>query len=328
MNSFSAVYPARGLDETRFVDIVSHEYNTIGHKVTPDPAHFLDRMQRITWHQDIPTGAAGVYTQNFVMQLAHGNVTVLLDGQGADELFAGYLGYVVYHLSDLRKRKPAQWISEQIAFMLGVWPRFNSALNLQEFGARVWHYLAVGRQPLNILNPELIVLAEQRQHERATPSLQGGDALNKHLYQSLVRDSIPGLLHYEDRNSMAYSIEARVPFLDHRMVEFALGVPAEMKVRGPETKVIMRRALRKVLPKEVAERKDKLGYPTPMGQWLRGPLYEPVNTYLHDTVFQRPWYNVKRLKELWQQHQNGQRNAEQIIYRVITAEQWYRNITV
>jgi asparagine synthase (glutamine-hydrolysing) len=261
------------------------------------------------------------------MQLAHGNVTVLLDGQGADEMFAGYLGHVVYHLSELRKRNPAQWVGEQIAFLLGVWPRFNAALNVREFGARVWHYLSAGRKPLDFLSPDLVGLAEKRLSERVPASLQGADGLNRHLYEALVRDSIPSLLHYEDRNSMAYSIEARVPFLDHRLVEFSMGIPSDMKVRGPETKVIMRKALKRVLPKEVVERKDKLGYPTPLGRWLRGPLRETVHAYLNDTVYQRPWYTVDRLKDLWNQHQREQRNADLIIYRVLTAEQWYADVT-
>jgi asparagine synthase (glutamine-hydrolysing) len=326
MNSFSAVYPVKGLDETRFVDIVSTQFNTIQHKITPDPDRFLERMQRITWHQDIPTAGASVYTQNFVMQLAHGNVTVLLDGQGADELFAGYLGHVVYHLSALRKHDPAQWFREQIAFTLGVWSHFNAALNMREFEARVSHYLRAGRQPVGFLTPEFEHLAEERQSGRVPASLKEADALNNHLYQALMRDSIPGLLHYEDRNSMAHGIEARVPFLDHRLVEFSLGIPANMKVQGVKTKVIMRKALRGVLPREVAERKDKLGYPTPLGQWLRGSLREPVNAYLHDTVFKRPWYNVERLKELWQQHQDRQRNVEHLFYRVLTADMWYSDL--
>ena len=104
------------MDESRYVDIVANRFQTIAHRITPDPQDFLDRMAQITWHQDIPTGSSGVYTQNFVMKLAHGNVTVLLDGQGADELLAGYLSYVVYHLNDLRKRDFGRWIGEQARF--------------------------------------------------------------------------------------------------------------------------------------------------------------------------------------------------------------------
>ena len=146
MNSFSAVYPVKGLDESRYVDIVANRFQTIAHRITPDPQDFLDRMAQITWHQDIPTGSSGVYTQNFVMKLAHGNVTVLLDGQGADELLAGYLSYVVYYLNDLRKRDFGRWIGEQAAFVGGVWGRFNASLSAREFAFRVREYLG-GTRP-------------------------------------------------------------------------------------------------------------------------------------------------------------------------------------
>ncbi|HVU14485.1 MAG TPA: asparagine synthase (glutamine-hydrolyzing), partial [Phototrophicaceae bacterium] len=320
MNSFSAVYPVKGLDESRYVDIVAQRYHTIEHRVTPDPTNFLDRLAKITWHQDIPTATSGVYTQNFVMQLAHGSVTVLLDGQGADELMAGYLSYVVYHLNDLRRRNFGKWVGEQAAFATGVWPRFNAQLNAREFAARVQQYFT-GNRPL--LQPQYAQAAQAREAEALPLEPKGIDSLNRHLYKALLRESIPALLHYEDRNSMAYGIEARVPFLDHRLVEFALAVPAEQKIQGADTKVFMRRALKDVLPPEVSNRKDKLGYPTPFGQWLRGPLRGEVNSFLNDRVFKREWYDQAAVRALWQAHLSEQRNAERTIYSLITADLWY-----
>jgi asparagine synthetase B (glutamine-hydrolysing) len=238
-------------------------------------------------------------------------------------MFAGYLGYVVYYLADLRKRNPRRWAREQLAFALEVWPRFNAALNWREFGFRVYKYLTAGRRPLSLLRPEFEAQAKQRQAELLPADLPGADALNRHLYKSLVRDSIPSLLHYEDRNSMAYSIEARVPFLDHRLVEFVMGVPGELKVRGPETKWFMRRALRGIVPDEVVDRKDKLGYPTPLAQWLRGPLRAEVEAYLHDKVLKRDWYDPALVRQIWQHHTAGLRSLDWMVYRMITAEQWF-----
>jgi asparagine synthase (glutamine-hydrolysing) len=251
-------------------------------------------------------------------------VTVLLDGQGADELMAGYRSYVVYHLNDLRRRNPGRWVSEQAAFAAGVWPRFNAALNFREFAFRVRDHLVGSR---SVLNDQVISAAKQREAEGMPLEPKGSDSLNRHLYKALLRDSIPALLHYEDRNSMAYAIEARVPFLDHRMVEFALGVPAEQKIQGADTKVFMRRALKDVLPKEISERKDKLGYPTPFAQWLRGPLRSEVDTFLNDRVFKRDWYDTAQVKALWRAHLNGERNAERLIYSLITADLWYEQVT-
>ncbi len=170
-------------------------------------------------------------------------------------------------------------------------------------------------------------MALDRAHAEAPITPQGSDALNRHLYGALMRESIPALLHYEDRNSMAYSIEARVPFLDHRLVEFALAVPAEQKIRGVETKVFMRRAIKGIVPDEIAERKDKLGYPTPLAQWLRADLREEVDDFLNERVFQRDWYDPAQARAIWRAHLDGARNAERIIYRMITAELWYEQVT-
>lgn len=327
MNSFSTLYPVRGMDEGRYVDIMARHCNTIRHEIIPTSDNYLERLKKIIWHQDIPPATPTVYSQSFVMQLAQGHVTVLLDGQGADELFAGYLSYVVYHLSQLRKQAPGRWLREQIAFVAGVWPRFNAMLNWQEFGFRVYRYVRYGRTPLSFLKPEWIALAEQRQQDTVPSNLTGADPLNQLLYHALIRDSIPSLLHYEDRNSMAYSIEARVPFLDHRLVEFGLGLPPHLKIRGPETKVIMRRALQGILPDRIVLRKDKLGYPTPFSLWLRGPLRDEVGAYLEQHVFSQEWIEAETARMMWLAHQSGADDMGSIIHRMITANLWLETVS-
>ncbi len=328
MNSFSSVYAVRGFDEGRYVDLVASRYNTIRHTTSPSSDDFLPLMERITWHQDIPTGATGVYSQNFVMKLAHGSVTVLLDGQGADELMAGYLSAVMTHLSSLRRHDPVRWMSEQAAFIAEVYPRFFSHLNVRETAYRLYQYAALGRQPAQVLKPDFQRRAAARVQERPERLLRGADDLNQHLYLQLMRDSIPQLLHYEDRNSMAYGIEARVPFLDHRLAEFSLGVHGNLKVRGPVTKWFMRRALSGVLPDEVVNRRDKLGYPTPFGQWLRSDmrLQRDVRHYLFDKVIKREWLDRPSIERMWDLHIRKLRNYNQTIYAMITAEQWLSQV--
>ncbi len=328
INSFSSLYPVKGLDETRYVDIVAQRYHTIEHRITPEPTDFLKLNERITWHQDMPTSGPSVFSQHFVMKLAHGNVTVLLDGQGSDELFAGYLTYVVFQLNQLRRQNPTRWVGEQIRFMLESWQRFHPAFTPRELAYRVYQKARDGgRGAPSPITPDVERIGQQRQAEKMQVQLAGAEPLNNFLYQTVMRDSIPALLHYEDRNSMAYSIEARVPFLDHRLVEFALGVPADLKVRGPETKWFMRKALQGVLPDEVVNRKDKLGYPTPFANWLRGSLRQEVESYLFDQVLKREWYNAAQVKQIWQEHVSGVRNYNALIYRMIAAEQWYQRFS-
>lgn len=318
MNSFSSVYATKGMDERRYIDLVAQRYNTIAHRVTPTPADYFRRLERITWHQDIPTATPTVYSQSFVMELAHGNVTVLLDGQGADEMFGGYLSYVLFHLKTLMRRDPLRWLPQQIAFTLQVWSRFNAWLNGREFVSRALQ----GRKPPALLQPELVRRADQRMRELPARALDHAEPLNHHLYLGVVRDSIPSLLHYEDRNSMAYAIEARVPFLDHRLVEFALGVPPDLKINGADTKLVMRRALQGVLPDAVVNRKDKLGYPTPFGAWLRGDLRAETEAFLFDQVERRAWFTPGTIRAIWRDHLAERRNNAALIHRLITAELW------
>ncbi|MBK8026603.1 MAG: asparagine synthase (glutamine-hydrolyzing) [Chloroflexi bacterium] len=326
MNSFSTIYPFKGMDEGRYIHLVSDTYGTRRHTITPDASQYLDRLERITWHQDIPTGTTGVYSQNHVMALAHGVVTVLLDGQGADELFGGYLSYVVAQLKNLLRRDPLRAGPQWMHFAAEAWGRFQPWFTAREFASRSLGYLRHGRVADNILTPELAGMAHARHKEQPPLDLPGADPLNRILYRALRRDSIPALLHYEDRNSMAYSIEARVPFLDHRLAEFALGIPGDMKVHGAVNKVILRRALRGTVPDAVVDRRDKLGYPTPFGQWLRteARLQQDVHTYLFDSVMSRGWVDPQQVLLLWDRHLQGVQDSSPLIHRLITAEMWFR----
>jgi asparagine synthase (glutamine-hydrolysing) len=120
---------------------------------------------------------------------------------------------------------------------------------------------------------------------RGEPAALFGERLNQRLYHDLTRTSIPGLLRYEDRNSMAHGLEARTPFLDYRLVEFCFAMPAIYKIFRSQTKRMLRRAMAGHIPKEVLHRQDKLGYPTPAAQWFRGPLSGWVEDHLRSAEF-------------------------------------------
>ncbi|MBW4439243.1 MAG: asparagine synthase (glutamine-hydrolyzing) [Pleurocapsa minor GSE-CHR-MK-17-07R] len=326
MNSFSSIYPVKGLDERRYIDIMAGRCGAIRHETTPQPDGFMAALEKITWHQDIPTASPTLYSQYNVMALAHGVVTVLLDGQGADELFGGYLSHVVVHLRALQKRDPLRFMREGASFAAEVYPRFFAFANPREFAARALFTLRHGRRPPGALRSDYVPAAQSREATRHARAFNSGDALNDHLYQSVMQESIPALLHYEDRNSMAWGIEARVPFLDHRVAEFALGVPGDLKVRGAETKRFARRAFSRVLPDEIAWRKDKLGYPTPFGVWLRShaPLQNEARALLFDGAAKRDWCDASHVGALWNQHVSGQADHSRALYSLITAEMWLR----
>jgi asparagine synthase (glutamine-hydrolysing) len=150
------------------------------------------------------------------------------------------------------------------------------------------------------------------------------DPLNRRLYRDITQTSIPALLHYEDRSSMAFGLEARVPFLDYRLVEFALGLSGEMKIKGATTKYVARQAFKNILPEAVRTRRDKMGYPTPLALWLRGPLRSQTDEILQEHFRRRNFYNVPMVQQLWREHQTGIADHNWQIFRWLTTEMWLK----
>jgi asparagine synthase (glutamine-hydrolysing) len=138
--------------------------------------------------------------------------------------------------------------------------------------------------------------------------------------------SLPQLLREEDRNAMAYSIESRLPFLDHRLVEYLFRLPAEWKVRRGVTKWVLREAMRGVLPRRIRLRMGKLGFPTPIESWLRAPRVRAfVDAVLRSDSFRsRGYLDAGRLQRLYARHAAGRVNAWQTVWKAVNLELWFR----
>ena len=206
---------------------------------------------------------------------------VLLDGQGGDEVLGGYLHFLDPLVAGkLRRFRVAEACRDMDLFAR---EQGLSARRRLDRAAKVALHAAFPLGTLTHLEARLRGRFAQPFTRRF---LRGGHAIGFHyedrfpsrlsnvLYNSLFVKSLPQLLRYEDRNSMAFSIEARVPFLDYRLVEFAFSLPDEWKIRGTETKRVLREGLRGVLPEKIRLRKDKRGFVTPGDAWLRRPLRE------------------------------------------------------
>src|SRR5262249_16156245 len=148
------------------------------------------------------------------------------------------------------------------------------------------------------------------------------DGLSDTLYWHLVQQSIPALLHYEDRNSMAFSIEARVPYLDYRIVEFALALDPICKIHRSWTKWVLRKAVEPVMPPSVTWRRSKLGYPTPFARWLRQEPYRQQfrELVLSRSLLQREFMTKETIRFHWDQHQAGVADRSWLLYRLATLE--------
>jgi asparagine synthase (glutamine-hydrolysing) len=146
------------------------------------------------------------------------------------------------------------------------------------------------------------------------------------LYANLTQLSLPQLLHYEDRNSMAHSIEARVPFLDHHLVEYAFALPASQKIKNGLTKAALRTTFQGILPETICMRTDKMGFVTPERVWLANHLYEWIKDILHSPSFQNRSFNSPEISNAFDAHAQGKIDLTQLAWRWVNLELWLRQL--
>jgi asparagine synthase (glutamine-hydrolysing) len=279
--TFSARFPGFKKDESRFMDLVSKATNTEAHFVFPSEHGLIENIDTIAYHQEEPFASASIYAQYCVMQEAKANnITVLLDGQGADEYLAGYHSYYSNYFSDLRKNHSTLYKNEMAKYrqlhsdnsINGVMKedlKYHVRHSLPQLVGPLKNSLAFYRQ---LKSPFLSSSFFSAQHKNNFNSPLNGKGLNSALHQSILHGGLQVLLRYADRNSMSQSREVRLPFLYHELVEFVFSLPPYMKIHDGWTKWIMRSAFSDLLPEEITWRKDKIGYEPPQKNWVENKI--------------------------------------------------------
>jgi asparagine synthase (glutamine-hydrolysing) len=253
-------------------------------------------------------------------------VKVMLDGQGGDELFAGYMTSYGPRLADLLTGGEVRSFArefEAFSRLEGIGRKGAASAVVRSMlpTAVVDRVRARRDGATRLLHPELRAVAESR------PEANGlfPDRLRRHLELDLSHRQLPELLRYEDRNSMAHSIEARVPFLDHRLVELAFSLEGSRLISGGLTKVVLREALRELLPAAVRARTDKIGFVTPEASWFRGPLGELAAEVIRTPEFAgRGFVDAPAALERLEAHRRGNIEAGFALWRVLNLELWAR----
>lgn len=276
-NTFSAIFPGFKKDERKYMDYVIGKTSVEPHFVTPTDAGMISTMDKLAFHQEEPFGSASIYVQYSVMQLAkENNVTVLLDGQGADEILAGYHPYYMHYFNELKSKNSSQYKIELNKYLtmhegseinvnvVNGWKnmlksRFSSkADNMRKVYERYKHF----KKPF--LNDDFF----KSYFSESYSNFYEFESLNHSLYSSSMLKGLQELLRYADRNSMAHSREVRLPFLSHEVVEFLFSLPPQFKIKDGWTKWVMRETFKDILPEEIAWRKDKIGYEPPQKNWM------------------------------------------------------------
>lgn len=281
-NTFSARFKNFHKDEGYFIQKVREKTRITSHEVYSEMDELDNVFNKICHHQEEPFGSASILVQYQVYELAKKKgVTVLLDGQGADEILAGYHPYFTTFFNEIRKRSGTKFEKE-----------FESYLKLHEgnsINAKIpkpgWKeavasnfpgmFNKVGRKVLNLRMKNSSLMADDFFSEFKAKSHNDFNFdfghLNSHLYFSTFEVGLPTLLRYADRNSMAHSREVRLPFLSHELVEFVFSLPSELKIKDGWTKYLMRIAFEDLLPEEITWRKDKIGFEPPQKSWMDNP---------------------------------------------------------
>lgn len=334
-NTFSAYSEVKRFDESEYIKEVVKNSRINGHFVYPDLHHLFNELGTITWHQDEPFGSTSIFAQWEVFKLAAKHeVKVMLDGQGADEQLAGYKGFFSTRfaglfssgqwlnlLREIEASKRIHGITTQSALM-GMLNMLLPNAILQPL-AKI-----IGKSPLEPkwLNMDALNV------KRIDPVVGLGGKTSSIQQLSTVQltaTSVPMLLHWEDRDSMAFSIESRVPFLDYRLVEFVLGLQEEYKHSGGITKRVLRDSMKGILPEKIRMRMDKLGFATAEEVWMtqREPLLfkEKIQESkdLCGELFSRD-----RIVELTFDIIDGKRPFTFLPWRVISLGEWAKQFNV
>lgn len=275
--TFSARFPGFKRDEGEFMQMVIDRTNVEPHFTYPTGETLLNEIDRVAYYQDEPFGGASILVQYEVMKLAKQNdVTVLLDGQGADEILAGYHWYFNIFFRQLEETKKGAFKKEYNAYKL--LHKYNEVNKEQKKDIEYYlRKLLPGlihpiKKSLTHLHQKTNKIFNKDFFSAYSNSLFRSENsfsnLNQALYTSTMSGDLQILLRYADRNSMAFSREVRLPFLSHEVIEFLFSLPAEYKIHNGWTKWIMRESFSHILPKKICWRTDKIGYEPPQKKWM------------------------------------------------------------
>ncbi|WP_026182824.1 asparagine synthase (glutamine-hydrolyzing) [Leeia oryzae] len=334
--TFSACSDVARFDERKWIDIVVSETGVQGHYVYPSLEQLFEISPRITWHQDEPFGSTSIFAQWSVFQCAKENdVTVMLDGQGSDEQLAGYHSFFGPHLASLYKQgrfmdlfTEMKAIKQRHGYSYAKSAKYLAGSTLPE-PVKNWLKQKVGRDHTK---PEWLNQERLRSspfNPLATAGASSSTTIAALSIAQLTASNVQMLLHWEDRDSMAHSIESRVPFLDYRLVEFVIGLPDEFKLSAGITKRILRDALHNTLPSSIRSRMDKLGFVTPEEVWLRELAPDKFRTKLADAIVTADGIlKPQESMELLESMINGTRPFSFLPWRLINFGEWIKTFSV
>jgi asparagine synthase (glutamine-hydrolysing) len=342
IKTFSVGFAEREANELSYARTVADAFRTDHHEVVVSPDEFRDALPTLVWHEDRPLGHVASVPLYFVARLATDHVKVVLTGEGSDELLAGY-GRYARTLHNVRLGRHYHRMVP--ASVRRVVRRAVERLRLGSLARRKLErtFLCIPPDLPSIYFDNFAVFPRALQAQLLTPAAKeqvagtdpyrmmreylertdAGTLLDRLLYVD-SKTYLHGLLMKQDQMSMAASIESRVPFLDHQLVEFAAGLPTRLKLQGSTTKRILRESMRGILPPSILAR-PKMGFPVPVGSWFRGRWRGMVTELvLGGRARQRGIFNPEEVSRLVDEHVSGRVDHTERLWALVNFELWLR----
>jgi asparagine synthase (glutamine-hydrolysing) len=338
IKTFTGAFPeGPQFDETGYAKTVAAFAGTDYKEIYIQGSELPEVLPRLMYYMDEPLAGPGVIPQYYVSKLAAQHVKVVLGGQGGDELFIGYARYLVAYLEkclsgaiyETAHQNPYAVTLESIVPNLSLLQTYKPMLQgLWKDGLfdspdrRYFKLIDRSEGMSHLFNPG--VFEGGYSPFESFQQIFNRDGLHSMINRMTYFDlkgSLPALLHVEDRTSMAASIESRVPLLDHRIVEFMARIPPSIKFSGGRMKHLFKESVRNTVPAQIFERKDKMGFPTPLTQWTKGVARDFVrDTLLSDRVRQRGLYNFSAIEKAL----DNEREFGRVVWGLLCLELWHR----
>lgn len=341
IKTFSVAFAEREANELAYARIVAEAYKTNHHEVVVSPEEFFNALPRLVWHEDEPLAHPSSVALYFVSLMASQHVKVVLTGEGSDELLAGYGRYrkTILNLSLGKRYRSLTPSFVRGAVQSGI--KGLPASKTRQKLLRSFLNVAPDIESIYFDNFAVFPLAMQADLLSETTLEQTGgidpyagvraaleetnaESLLDRLLYADIKTYLHELLMKQDQMSMATSVESRVPFLDHKLVEFTCSLPERLKLRGGTTKYILRESMKGVLPESILSR-SKMGFPVPVGAWFRGAYRSVIDEYvLSERAMSRGIFNGDFVRELVNRHQSGGENHEERLWALVNFEMWQR----
>jgi asparagine synthase (glutamine-hydrolysing) len=342
IETFSVGYEETAYSELPYAQIVAKHLNSAHREIRVTRDEFFRALPKLIWHEDEPLAWPSSVSLYFVARLARERVKVVLTGEGSDETLGGYARYT-WTIWNARLGAAYRAVSPEI-FRRMVRDGIEGSRFIGAGARRRLEHSFLGRDSSSWTSlyfdnffaafsatEQAQLLSDEVLRDSASPyqgSLQfwrksQGDLLERMLYTD-IKTYLVELCMKQDQMSMAASIESRVPFLDHVLVEFASRIPAKFKTRGLEGKLVLKKKARDLLPESIIHRK-KMGFPTPFGSWLLGPQLQSIeDTLLESRSLERKLFKPEAIGKLFQEHRAHHRDHTDRIWRLLNLELWHR----